>query len=210
MPALDSSRAIVLTDDVGVVTLLMQWQGPGVRAAPGATYEADVLAAVLNDPDSRFSRRLIDEGPFQTAGLGYATLVHTGPVSFIGTTTVEQLPVALSVLASELAMLRSDDYFDPRALATAAKRRRVQQSFEREEGVTLAHSLAFAWSVTGLPYHATYADSLAARRPPDLTRFVAKYVTGRPFVLGVLVPRGRDQEIALMVQQFMDFMREDR
>jgi zinc protease len=107
-------------------------------------------------------------------------------------------------------MMGIDDYFEPRELATAAKRRRVGRSFEREEGVTLAHALAYAWAVTGLPYHDSYADSLATRRPADLTRFVGRYLTGRPLVAGVLLPPGREPESAVMLQQFLDFMREDR
>jgi hypothetical protein len=205
MPALDSSVAVVLTGEVGAVTVQLQWQGPSVRDEPGSTYDADVLSAVINDAESEFTRRLVDEGPFQSARLGYQTLVHSGPITFVGTTTSEQLPSALTLLFGELLMMRSDDYFAPRALATAAKRRRVAESFEREEGVTLAHSLAESWGVSGLAYRASYADSLAARRPADLNRFVSRYLVKRPFVVGVLAPPGTERELGAMLRQFIDF-----
>jgi hypothetical protein len=208
MPPLDSTRAVVLVGDVGVVTVRVEWQGPSVRDDAGATYDADVLSDVVNDEQSEFTRRLVHEGPFQSARFSYRTLVHRGPITFTGTTTVEQLTEALAQLGTELLMMGTDDYFGPAALAVAAKRRRVARAFEREEGVTHAHALAHAWGVTGLPYHATYADSLAARRPADLTRFVGRYLTNRPFVVGLLAPPGRTQEVAARVGQFLDFMRE--
>jgi hypothetical protein len=62
--------------------------------------------------------------------------------------------------------------------------------------------------VTGLPYHATYADSLAARRPADLTGFVDRYLTGKPFVIGLLVPPGRERELVPMMQQFLQMSKE--
>jgi zinc protease len=197
---------VLLDGDASTVTVELQWQGPSVRASVSDTYDADVLSDVLNDPESGFMQRLVDGGAFQSARVGYETLVHGGPITFVGVTTPAQLATALTMLSGEFAMMRGDEYFDPRALAAAAKRRRVAQSFEREEGVTLAHSLAYAWAVTGLPYHASYADSLARRRPSDLTRFVSRYLVARPFVVGVLAPPGKRQQIAPMIEQFVEFM----
>jgi zinc protease len=205
-PPLAKSQALVLEGDVTAVTVQLQWQGPSVRDDAAGTYDADVLSDVLNDPESPFMQRLVDSGFFQSAHVGYQTLVHRGPISFVGTTTVEQLAAALTTLSGELAIMRGEEYFEPRALAAAAKRRRVAQSFEREEGVTLAHSLAYAWAVTGLPYQATYVDSLAARRPRDLTGFVSKYIVGRPFVVGVLTPPNTRPQVSAMIAQFMEFV----
>lgn len=208
-PPLDSMAVVVITGDVTSVTVLAQWQGPGARADVAATYDADVLADLVADEESGFQQRLVHDGPFQSAHLSYQTLVHTGPISFTGTTTVEQLPGALTALSGELFVMQTEDYFQPRALASAAKRRRAARSFEREEGVSLAHALSYAWATTGLPYHATYADSLAARTPTDLKRFVDGYIGRRPFVIGLLVPTGRDAEVVPMMQQFLQMMKED-
>lgn len=207
MPPLEAHRAVVVPGDVDAVTVRLQWHGPRARDAVADTYAADVLADVVNDAQSGFTRRLVDEGYFSSATMGHQTLAHTGPVTFVGTTTVEQLPGALTMLAAELEMMTAPDYFEPRALAVAAKRRRVAQSFEREQGVTLAHTLAYWWAVTGLAYHAGYADGLAARTPADLTAFVERYLARRPFALGVLTPRGREQQVATMVNQFIEIVR---
>jgi zinc protease len=208
-PKLDSMGVVILTGDVTSVTILAQWQGPSVTNDAAATYDADVMADLLADEESGFQQRLVHEGPFQSAHLGYQTLAHTGPISFSATTTVEQLPAALTALSGELFVMQNADYFEPRALASAAKRRRAGRSFEREEGVSLAHALSYAWAVTGIPYHASYADSLAARTPADLERFVKRYVARRPFVIGLLVPPGRDRELVPMMQQFLQMMKED-
>ena len=207
MPPLAAHRAVVLPGDVGAITIQLQWQGPGARDAVADTYAADVLSEVVNDAQSGFTRRLVDDGFFTSARMSYQTLAHTGPVTFVGTTTVEQLGAALTMLAAELQMMTAPDYFEPRALAVAAKRRRVAQSFEREEGVTLAHTLGYWWAVTGLPYHAAYADGLAARTPADLTAFVARYLASRPFAAGVLTPPGQERQVAAMMDQFIDMAR---
>ncbi|HEU4629591.1 MAG TPA: pitrilysin family protein [Gemmatimonadaceae bacterium] len=205
MPALDSSRAVILPADVATVTVQVQWQGPRAREDVADTYAADVLSDVLDDPQSHFTRRLVDEGPFQYARVGYTTLAHTGPITFVGATTLAQLPVALTVLGAELATMGGDGYFEPRALAVAAKRRRVARSFEQEEAVTLANTLGYWWAVTGLPYYESYVDSLAVRRPEELTRFVRRYMTGRPFITGVLVPAGKEREVSVLLDQFIAF-----
>src|SRR5439155_352104 len=56
------SAAILLGKDVLDVTILVALQGPSVRTDPAATYAADALFEVFNDPGSPFQRRLVDAG----------------------------------------------------------------------------------------------------------------------------------------------------
>lgn len=202
-PPLAEHRVVVVPGPVDAVTLTVQWQGPSVTAAKADTYAADVLSAVVDDERSPTAGRLIDSGLFQTATIGYETLAHTGPLVFSGTTTVDKLAGALTVLASELDLMGAPDYFTPSALADAAKRRRVAAALAAEEGPALAHTIGDWWAVAGLDYHPGYADALAAQTPADLRRFVKRYVTRRPFVVGALVPRGREGETETVLHQFV-------
>jgi zinc protease len=208
-PALAASQGVVVPGPVEAVTITAQWQGPSVARDRAATYAADVFAEVVNDERSGLAQRLVDGGLFQSASFGYQTLAHTGPVTFSGTTTVEQLPGALSALAAELTFMRGDDYFTPAALADAAKRRRVWQALEAEAGPALAHTLGYWWGVAGLDYHQGYGAGLAAQTPADLRRFVARYVAGRPFVAGLLVPAAHEPAARAMLAQFLEFTQAD-
>ena len=49
-----------------------------------ATYAADVFSDVLNQPGSRFQRRLVDSGLWQSIGVNYYTLNQVGPITIGG------------------------------------------------------------------------------------------------------------------------------
>src|SRR6185437_16032578 len=102
MPALDSSRAVVISANVTTVTLEIAWQGPSVSTDPRGTYAADVLSEIVNDDQSGFHTRLVDSGVFQEVALEYSTRAHTGPITFHGVTTAAKLPDALTALYTEL------------------------------------------------------------------------------------------------------------
>jgi len=179
-----------------------------VTTARADTYAADVLSAVVDDERSPMAARLIDTGNFQSAQFGYETLAHTGPLVFSGTTTMDRLAGALTVLAAECDMMSAPDYFDAPALADAAKRRRVAAALEAEEGPSLAHTIGDWWAVAGLDYHTGYADALAGQTPADLRRCVRRYITRKPFVVGALVPAGKEAQVQEMLQQFVAMAKE--
>ena len=56
-----------------------------------ATYAADVFSDVLNQPGSRFQRRLVDSGLFHSIGVNYYTLNQVGPITIEGETSPEKL-----------------------------------------------------------------------------------------------------------------------
>lgn len=184
---LKTSLDTVMTGDVHNVRIMMQWQGPSVRAERTDSYAADVLSQLVNDDESDFQKQLVESGLFQSASIGYMTQAHVGPIEFDGVTTMDHLAAALTVLQTELMMMNNESYFTPEALAVAAKQRRIAQSFDLELGPGLAFDYANWWATSGLDYWMTYGDSLAARTPADLQHYAQKYFVGRPFVIGALV-----------------------
>ena len=209
MPPLDTARAVTVIGDVPDITIEVAWRGPSVTADRSDTYAADVLSQVLADDQSEFQKRLVESGMFQSASLDYETLAHVGPIEFIGTTTVDHLAAALTVLQAEVSQLGNPDYYDPDALRIAAKQRRVNQSFEVEQAAGMASVYADWWSVAGLPYYMTYGDSLSTRTPDDLARYAQRYLGGHPFVIGALTRRADAEKVSVMLQQYLD-MTEDR
>lgn len=203
VPPLAASVWTVVTADVPDVTILMAWQGPSVRTQRSDTYAADVLSQFVADEESEFQKRLVESGLFQSAELGYMTQAHVGPIEFVGTTTIDHLAAALTVLETEVTFMSSESYFDPPALAIAAKQRRVAQSFELERGPALAYEYADWWATSGLDYYTTYGDSLSTRTPADLQAFATRYLVGRPFAIGALVRPQDADKVSSMLQEYV-------
>ncbi len=210
MPPLARSDAVVVTGDVNEITLEIQWQGPSVRSNTEDTYAADVFSAYVNDEQSKLQKRLVDSGIFHTASFGYQTLDHTGPISFYGTTSMDQLAAALTVLQAELMTMRADDYFDPELLNVVEKRRSVATAFELEESVGLAHTVGYWWSVAGLDYYMNYTDNLSKRTASDLSGFVTRYLGDKPFVIGVLAPEKEAPKVRAFLAQYLQMVSASR
>jgi len=169
---------------------MFQWQGPSATKDPASTYAADVFSDVLNQPGSRFQRRLVDSGLFQSIGFNYYTLNHVGPISVFGQTSPQRLREALAALQEELKRVDDPGYYSTDEL-NATKRHRIigtELSLERASG--FAQQLGFWWAVTGLDYFFGYVDTMAKQTPGDLRAYANKYIIGKPHVVGVLLSPG--------------------
>ena len=209
MPPLLKTEIAILEGPVEHITLEIAWQGPSVRGDPAATYAADAMASVVNDEQSRFQQNLVDAGYFQTASLYYQPLDHTGPITFRGTTSMKELASALTALEAELRMMSASDYFTVEELEGAKKRRAVQGVLQLEQGAGLAHSVGYWWAVSGVDYYLGYVDNLSTRTPADVNAFVARYITKRPFVIGILTTPADGAQVELYLKQYVE-LAEDR
>src|SRR5256885_1937576 len=186
MPRLERTTAVMVARDVLDVTIVIALDGPSVRTDPGATYAADVLFDVFNDPSSAFQHRLVELGPFESISGQYLTLDHTGPIEFRGKTSPEKAKKAIVALIGELQNfdllygVLDDD------LAIARKRRQVAGALGRERTASLAPGVAYWWSATGMDYYLTYHDRMATQVADSLRRFAKTYIVGAPRVIGVL------------------------
>jgi zinc protease len=187
IPPLDSNSAVIVEEDVGAVTVFVQWQGPSVGRDPASTYAADVFSDVLNDPGSRLQQRLVDSGLWHGVIVNYYTLNNVGPITISGQTTAERLRQALAALFAEIAQFDSPNYFDGEALEATKAQRAVSSAFDRERSSGFAHTLGFWWSVASLEYYMGYVDNMAAQTIDDLRRYARTYIVGKPHVVGVLI-----------------------
>jgi zinc protease len=91
IPPLTHDTAVIVEQPIGSVVVMLQWQGPSAKGDPASTYAADVFSDVLNQPGSRFQRRLVDSGLFHAIGVNYYTLNHVGPITIQGETSPAHL-----------------------------------------------------------------------------------------------------------------------
>lgn len=187
VPALTAPKAVIIEENVNAVTVLIQWHGPSVRADEAATFAADVYSGVLNNPQSRFQRRLVDSGMWQAVGVNYYTLNNVGPISVSGQTTPGRLRDGIRALLAELRASVEPGYFTADEIAADKANRAVTTEFGMERSSEFAHTIGFWWSVSGLEYYMKYVDEMAARTAADLQHYARRYIVDKPFVVGVLI-----------------------
>jgi zinc protease len=187
VPALVGNRAVIVEQPVNAVVVQLQWQGPGAHADVPATYAADVFSDVLNQPGSRFQRKLVDSGLWQSIVVNYYTLNQVGPITILGAVAPGKVREAIAALDRELLEVVKPGYITTDAVNSVKQKRIVEtmESLERASG--FSHQLGFWWAVTGMEYFYGYNDAMAKQTPDDLRRYAARYILGKPRVTGVLL-----------------------
>jgi zinc protease len=197
VPPLEHNKGVITEQPVGSVVVMLKWQGPSAVQDPAATYAADVFSDVLNQQGSRFQRRLVDSGLFQSIGVNYYTLNHVGPITIAGETTPEKLREALGALDDEIGKVIEPNYFSKEELEFTKQHRIVDAMFQLERASGFAHQLGFWWAVTGLDYFYGYADTMAKQTPEELRRYAKTYIVSKPHVVGVLLSPEMRQRVGL-------------
>ncbi len=187
MPVLTKSVAVIDEEPVNAVSVLVQWQGPSVRKDEDATFAADVYSDVLNNPQSRFWKRLVDSGLWQGVVVNYYTLNNVGPITVSGQTTPDKLRKALAAMMYELDESVKPGYFSQEELNSTKATRAVSTAFGTEKSSDFSHTIGFWWAASGLDYYMKYIDEMARRSPQNLRDYATKYILGKPHVVGVLM-----------------------
>ncbi|HEY1550464.1 MAG TPA: insulinase family protein, partial [Kofleriaceae bacterium] len=165
----------------------LEWHGPStVGPSVADTYVADTLDTAVALPASRFQKATVDSGACINARLGYYTQMNTGPITIGFEATPEKVDACIKAIRGELAKMAAD-YVTPDELARAAHQLEVGIVQDRERPSELAHTLTFWWTSAGLDYYIGYVDNLYKVTPADVARFVATWITNKPFVMGVMV-----------------------
>lgn len=203
IPALAASQAVIVEENVNAVTVLIQWHGPSVRRDEASTFVADVYSDVLNNPQSRFQKKLVDSGLWQGVGVNYYTLNNTGPISVSGQTTPERLKEAIRAVLAELQASVQPGYMTRDELEATKANRTVTTEFGMERSSEFTHTIGFWWSVSGLEYYMKYIDEMAKRTTADLQQYAKTYIIGKPFVIGVLIPPADRKRINLTERELL-------
>jgi zinc protease len=187
VPPLTQDAALIVEQDVGGATVLIQWHGPSVGKDPKSTFVADVFSDYLNLPGSDFQERLVDSGLWQSVLVNYYTLDKVGPITVSGQTTPEKLREALPAMLRELKRVLEPGYFTKDKLDDVKAHRATNSAFGRERTSGFAHTLGFWWSVASLEYYMSYVDEMAKQTAADLAQYARTYIIDKPHVTGVLM-----------------------
>ena len=187
VPPLTRNVGVIVEQPVNAVVVMLQWDGPGAHSDVPSTYAADVFSDVLNQPGSRFQRKLVDSGLWQSLGVNYYTLNNVGPITIEGEVAPGKMRDAIAALDRELTEVVKPGYLTAEAV-DGVKRRRIVDTMENMERASgFAHQLGFWWAVTGMDYFYGYVDTMGKQTPDDLRRYATRYIVGHPRVTGVLI-----------------------
>jgi len=199
-PPLAKSEAVVIEKNTGEaeqstdqnVFINIGWQGPSIGKDDKATYAADVFSYILQQPDSRFQRNLVDSGLASSASINYYTQRNVGPITVFLVTTPEKAKAALKAAYAEIAQFTSPGYFTDEELENSKTILENSDLFDREKPSEYAHTLGFWWSSTGIDYFRGYHSSMGAINRADINRYITTYVHGKPHVgIALVAPESK-------------------
>jgi zinc protease len=181
-PPLAKSEAGMITKPVQNVVIQLGWQGPSIGKDDAATYAADVFSFILRQPNSRFSRALVDTGLATNVGFGYYTQRNVGPITLIIQTTPEKAREAVRAAYNEMSHFNDPDYYTDEELESAKALVEADDLYSREKLSEYSHTISFWWASTGLDYFRGYLKRLRATSRADISRYVKTYLQGKPHV----------------------------
>jgi len=196
-PPLAKDEAIIVNQPVNAATFQISYHGPSTDLDAPATYAADVFSFILRQPDSRFSRALVDSGLTTGLTFGYLTQKNVGPIQLMAQTTPEKLKDAIKAINAEFSKFDAPDYFTDQELEYAKTLIDVSETFDREKPSQYAHTVSFWWASSGLDYYATYVDNLRKVTREDITRYVRKYIKNKPRIVSALLSEADQKRIGL-------------
>ena len=203
-PALTKDETIIVNRPVNATTIQISYQGPSTDLDAPATYAADVFSFILRQPDSKFSRDLIDSGIITAIiQLGYLTQRNVGPITISVQAELDKFKTALKSLNEEIAKFDSPDYFTDQELEYAKTLLDVNEMYDREKPSNYAHTVSFWWASSGLDYYSTYVDNVRKVTREDITRYVRKYMKNKPRVVAVMLSDADQKRIGLTDRELL-------
>ncbi len=202
-PPLPKSEGVIVNKDVENVFVQIGWQGPSIGKDDASTYAADVFSYIVQQPDSRLQRALVDSGLAVAVDVSYYTQRNVGPIRVTLVTSPDKAKAALAALYKELAQFNNPNYFTDEELANAKNLLEAENLFRREKLSDYTHELGFWWSSTGIDYYRGYHKNLRAISREDIKRYISTYILDKPHVGVALVSTADVQKSKLTEQDLI-------
>ena len=193
-PPLQKSEANIIKQPVTNVLIEIGWQGPSIGKDDAATYAADTFSFIVQQPDSRFQRNLVDTGLVNGVAIGYYTQRNVGPINVVFQTTPEKAKAALKAVYSEISHFNDKDYYTDDQLESAKGLLEADDLYSREKFDEYAKTIGFWWSSTGIDYFRGYLGNLRRTSRADISRYLTTYIQGKPHIGLALISEQNQQQ----------------
>lgn len=186
---------VIVSPQVEDVAIKLAWRGPGVETDRAATYAADLLSTILEQPGGRFQRTLVDTGLAIGVDVTYATQRRTGVTTVLFKSSPAKAREALRAVRREIAALAEPGYFTDKELANARSQVIADELFQREDLARYSHSLGFWWASAGTDYLQDRLGQTRRTGRAEITAYVRRYLQGTVSAAVALVPEGRNSRV---------------
>ncbi len=176
---------------------------PPLPKNEGAVITQPVENVIINQPNSRFQRALVDTGLVAGVSIGYYTQRNVGPIAIVAQTTPEKAHSALKAIYNEVSHFNDKDYFTDEQLESSKALLEANDLYDREKTSDYAHTLTFWWASTGLDYFRGYLGRLRATSRADISRYVTTYIQGKPHVGLALLSEDAQAKIKLQPEELV-------
>lgn len=181
-PPLTKSEGVIVEQPVSNVMLQIGWHGPSIGVDDKSTYAADVFSYIVQQPDSRLQRVMIDSNLTVATSVHYYTQRNVGPIRMTLVTSPDKAKTALKTLYGEIAQFTDPKYFTDEELENAKTLLEAEDLYRREKLSDYSHVLSFWWSSTGVEYYRGYHANLRAVTREDINRYIKAYIQNKPRV----------------------------
>jgi len=189
-PLQKNKMAVIESPLAASPLLILRWQGPDMRNDIKATYTADVFSYILNQRLSKLSKALQETGLATDVIINYYSQKYVGPITFSVSPNPGKIKECYQAMQKEMAQWDDDSYITDKQIERAKKILYISQVEEREEVETYVHLLSFWWACASIEYYTFYRDNLNKVTRQDIKEYVQKYIKGKPYCAGLMVPQG--------------------
>ena len=188
-PPIRRSEVVVVRQPVENVSFRVFWQGPSaVGDAATDTHAGAVLAHLLLSRGSTFQKSLVDSKACIRSELAFRSQRNAGELELTFEATPDGARECVRTVFAELLKLRAPGYFSDEQIRGAILQAEVEGAHDRETTIRYAHAITVGWATAGLDDYAAYDERLERVTRAAVTRFIDRWLTGRPFVFGALTP----------------------
>jgi zinc protease len=166
---------------------MFYWQGPDTRNDSASTIAADVFFTILGMNSSKWQQALIDKGLTSMADANYETQKYVGPVNIELMPNPEKLKACNDEVLNQVKQWGNDDYFTDEQLHNAKEIIRRNAIRKKEKPSAQASIVTRAWCGGSLDYMTDYENNCDKITREDIKRFINKYITGKPYVAGMII-----------------------
>ncbi len=198
-PPLAKNQFALVQKEVKTPYFRVSWHGPSVETDPKATFAADVLSYILQQPNGKFRKALVESGVSLGTSLSYYTQKTTGPIDLNSQIKAENIKTAIPIILKELNNLTLPNYYTDQQLESAKEILAIGDLFQREKTSTYAQTVSFWWATAGLDYYRNYIKNLRSVTRADINNYITKYINGKNFVASILISKSEATKLGLTV-----------
>jgi zinc protease len=181
-----------------------EWHGPSLGKDNEDTYAADVFHTIMNQPNSKFQKRLVDTRLAYQVSSSYFSEKNVGPISINAYAPVQTTKKVISTIENEIKQWTSPDYFTDDELATAKRILEGDRIYETETATAFATSgVPFWWASATLDYYTHYIDNVKKVTRADIQRYLSRWIEGKNYVLGVTTSQAGLDKLQLKAEEVL-------